>query len=110
MSPSTDPVDIRETSPRELQITWSDQHVSTFTYAWLRAVCPCAMCRSRKQKGGVEEVLATLVPPETTARDVDTVGRYALNIVFSDGHDSGIFTFDMLRELCPCAACKSPQE
>jgi prepilin-type processing-associated H-X9-DG protein len=102
---SSDPIDIRETSPTELVITWADQHKSLYSYAWLREHCPCAMCRSRHQEGGVDDLLASMVRPDMSARDIQTVGRYALNIAFADGHDSGIFTFDMLRAECPCEGC-----
>lgn len=102
---SSDPTDIRELSPREVQITWADQHVSRYSYTWLREHCPCAMCRAQQRDGGVDALLATMVPPDLMARDIQTVGRYALHIVFGDGHDGGIFTFDMLREMCPCPQC-----
>lgn len=101
----SDPTDIRETSPHELQITWADGHVSRFTYAWMREHCPCAMCRKRKRDGGVDSLLASMVRPDTTARDVQVVGRYAVHVTFSDSHDSGIFPFDMLRAACDCGAC-----
>lgn len=101
----SDPIDIREPGPTSLQITWADQHVSQYTYTRLREQCPCAMCRAQQRSGGVDALLATMVAPNLGARDISVVGRYALNIVFGDGHDSGIFTFDMLRELCSCEAC-----
>ncbi len=47
-----------------------------------------------------------LRPGEVRATDVKPVGRYALNFVWSDGHDSGIYTYSLLRELCPCQACR----
>lgn len=102
---SSDPIDIREIGPREVQITWADQHVSCYSYSGLREHCPCAMCRAQKREGGVDGLLATMARPDLTARDIQTVGRYALHIVFADGHDGGIFTFDMLREMCPCPQC-----
>lgn len=105
---NADPVDIRELGPHDLQITWADHHVSRYSYSGLRAQCPCAMCRAQQRGDGVDALLASMVPANMVARDLQTVGRYALNIVFSDGHDSGIYPFDMLREMCPCVACSAP--
>ena len=38
--------------------------------------------------------------------DVDLVGNYALNLFWTDGHDTGIYSFRKLRELCPCKGCR----
>jgi len=102
---STDPIEIKETSPQELRITWADQHVSIYLYTNLRACCPCALCRSTREKGGIEATLSEMVRPDIAPRDIQTVGRYALSFSWSDGHETGIYTFDMLRELCPCDVC-----
>ena len=40
----------------------------------------------------------------------DLVGRYALQMYWSDGHSTGIYTFDYLRDLCPCAECEAARE
>jgi DUF971 family protein len=36
---------------------------------------------------------------------IGVVGRYALSIEWSDGHDSGIYSYQTLRALCPCVRC-----
>lgn len=105
MPHNSDPIEIRETSPTELSITWADQHVSKFTYVWLRENCPCALCRALHRQGGVEDVLASMVRPDIFPRNIETVGRYALTFAWNDGHDTGIYTFDMLRAACPCTQC-----
>jgi DUF971 family protein len=44
------------------------------------------------------------------AKQIGVVGRYALSIEWSDGHDSGIYSYRTLRALCPCAVCRSPAD
>lgn len=84
-------------------IEWSDGHKGVWRLSHLRRNCPCAMC--------VEEMTRTpLLDPKTVADDmtctrVDSVGRYAVTIGFSDGHSTGIFTFNNLRSICQCAEC-----
>jgi len=45
------------------------------------------------------------VPRDVRAMEFHPVGNYGVAIVWSDGHDTGIYTFDALRRLCPCEAC-----
>jgi DUF971 family protein len=45
------------------------------------------------------------IPSGIERADVSAVGNYALHFSWSDGHDSGIYTFEYLRELCPCSLC-----
>jgi DUF971 family protein len=43
--------------------------------------------------------------PRPTARAAKAVGNYALQIDFSDGHTTGIYSYDYLRTICPCQEC-----
>lgn len=99
---------------RQMAVRWQDGHRSVFGFDLLRTECPCAVCgdqRRRRAAGGGLDLLVlsgpVLRPGEVQATDVKPVGRYALSFVWSDGHDSGIYTFTLLRELCPCPACRS---
>ena len=47
----------------------------------------------------------TKVPDSVRARAIRLVGQYAINIDWSDGHNSGIYNFRELRANCPCDAC-----
>jgi DUF971 family protein len=60
----------------------------------LRAACRCADCRRERI-----DREADLDARDTTIADVRLVGDHALNIVFSDGHDRGIYPWSYLREL-----------
>jgi DUF971 family protein len=85
-----------------LRIDWADG-ASTFT-AWrvLRKACPCASCtEDGKKKPDPFRVLtpeeAAAGPPAPAA--MRPVGRYAYQIVWNDGHDTGIYPLELLRSL-----------
>jgi DUF971 family protein len=87
-----------------LQITWSDGAVLRTRIAVLREACPCATCRE-KQRAAADKPkgrLPVLAPAEARPLKITRmtpVGNYAYNIDFSDGHGSGLFTMEMLRQL-----------
>lgn len=85
---------IDQTPPK---IVWSDGKVSTFDHFQLRMACPCAACRS--ETTGERILKESDVPRDVKVVAANPVGRYGLNLGFSDGHASGIFTFDHLRAL-----------
>jgi ATP-binding protein involved in chromosome partitioning len=98
-----EPVAITRPSKNSIQIRWKDGHESSYTGQQLRRGCSCAQC--------VDEVSGRAVlNPETIGPDVhalafNPVGRYALHFEWSDGHRSGIYTYEHLRKLCPCGEC-----
>lgn len=86
---------------RLLRATWSDGHVAEFEYDYLRGYCPCATCQGH----GAFEI--AFRPPAAPVEPVSIqpVGNYGVSIVWSDTHGTGIYRFDFLREICPCAEC-----
>ncbi|MEZ6092057.1 MAG: DUF971 domain-containing protein [Pirellulaceae bacterium] len=94
-----------------LQIQWSDGSATQYSTRQLRDACPCATCREKRRKNDSEQAdvgtsnpfqLTVLSPEETRPLEIlgmRPVGNYAYNIQFSDGHDSGLFTFVFLREM-----------
>ena len=88
---------------RRLRIEWQDGHTTELEPRLLRLACPCAGC--------IEEMTGRpLLDPEKVPADVYMtgvryVGRYALRFDWSDGHNTGIYPFDRLRELCDCDEC-----
>ncbi|MFQ5848358.1 MAG: gamma-butyrobetaine hydroxylase-like domain-containing protein [Candidatus Methylomirabilales bacterium] len=107
----SNPADYRLEEPRRLLVVrWRDGHESHYPYDDLRKVCPCADCRTgeRPQQGGLQVLTGPVVRHgEVRIVQVSPVGRYALSFTWSDGHSTGIYSFDFLRRLCPCAACGS---
>lgn len=111
---STDPAEITVTrDTREMRIRWQDGHESSYSFDLLRKECPCALCNDLRSKppAPAGPNLAVLSGPvvragEIQVTEVKPIGRYAVNFVWSDGHDSGIYSYSFLRTLCPCPACR----
>jgi DUF971 family protein len=55
---------------------------------------------------GERTLVSAMVPEGVYPAAIHPVGRYALQFVWSDGHDTGFFTYDYLRRLCPCPECR----
>ena len=92
-----EPVQIVEENDTEVSIKWSDDVETRYSAAELRRSCPCAGCIN--EWTGEKMLDDSNVPDDISFRHISIVGRYALNFHFSDGHDSGIFSFDYLRKL-----------
>lgn len=87
-----------------LVVTWSDEFVQDISIRDLRDQCPCATCgekrsESEQEKSNPLAVISTAEAAPTTITGMRPVGSYAYSIQFSDGHSTGIFTFDFLRSL-----------
>ena len=98
------PTSLNRTEDRQLIIHWSDGIEQTVSFRELRNACQCAKCNESK----LENVdinngsLPVLSPAETMPLEIvemKPVGNYAYNVHFSDGHSSGIFTFELLRKI-----------
>jgi len=104
-------VNVHVSTGEGVEITWSDGHTSRYDFPYLRDHCPCALCndeRTRKEKMAGTTAPSAVLPmfkPRVKAKSAAPVGNYAIQIEFSDGHATGIFTFDLLREICPCDEC-----
>jgi DUF971 family protein len=92
-----------ELSPQGgLVMTWSDGQRREYTVRELRDACPCATCREKREAAEPPPLLPILSAAELqplTIREMEPVGSYAYKIAFSDGHDTGIYTLERLREL-----------
>jgi len=100
-------------SGNTLMVHWSDGHASTYEYAYLRERCPCASCTGHDYAPVKPQASPTLLPMFQKAlkpERAELVGRYAVQIYWNDGHSTGIYSFDYLRELCPCAECVARRE
>jgi DUF971 family protein len=92
-----EPTQIIEESNAQVLIKWSDESESSYSAAALRRSCPCATCIN--EWTGEKMLADESISEETTFDHISIVGRYALNFHFSDGHDTGIFSFKYLREI-----------
>jgi DUF971 family protein len=80
-----------------LRIRWKDGFESTHLPRDLRLACPCAGCVD--EMTGKRTLAPASVPPDIHPLAIHYVGRYALQFVWSDGHQTGIYPFDYLRRL-----------
>jgi DUF971 family protein len=86
-----------------LWIEWNDGQKREIKFSELRKSCPCATCREKRAKppepsGGLQ-ILSMAEARPLRLLGMKPVGNYAYSIAFSDGHDTGIFTLEFLREL-----------
>jgi len=105
------PQNITKKNPTTLQIDWDDGHVSLYELKYLRRNCPCATCREARNAQPANP-LRILSPAEVMAANLDVtqaevVGRYAISFLWNDGHNTGIYSFDFLRQLCLCETCQA---
>lgn len=104
------PVDVKVyvSTGEGVAITWSDGHTSRYDFPYLRDHCPCATCNDERLQKAQEKPGTVVLPmykERVKARAAKAVGNYAIQIEFSDAHATGIYTFDALREMCPCEDC-----
>jgi ATP-binding protein involved in chromosome partitioning len=107
MSVSETPRVITKSDPTQLVIEWADSAETTLTTPQLRAVCPCAHCVDELTGRRVHD--PSSVPAGLVTESVALIGHYALAIRFSDGHDTGIYTFEMLRRAGESASGADPE-
>jgi len=101
--PYLTPTLVKRVSPFQTDVTWNDGHFSSYPSWYLRENCQCAECV--EELTGRRKVLHGDIPSGIERLQVTPVGNYALSFKWSDGHETGIYTFDDLRTLCPCPEC-----
>jgi DUF971 family protein len=90
-----------------VQLSWEDGHISIVPLTFLRDSCPCAGCQ------GETVLLHHYAPaPDTNPhpgkydlKGAEPVGSYALKLIWADGHEQGLYTWEHLRSLCCCEDC-----
>jgi len=100
------PQSIRRLADGAVELVWSDGLTSVYPPRLLRDACPCATCREKRVEPAKPQLLPVLTPQEVAPLAIagmKPVGQYAYSIEFSDGHSSGIYTLEYLRELGGCA-------
>ena len=98
LDPRYDPAEIGPNDEgTKLRIVWRDGAVSELIPWELRYLCPCAGCVN--EMTGERTIRPEEVDDEVHPTAIHYVGRYALQLVWSDGHSTGIYTFPYLREI-----------
>lgn len=104
---------VKKTEGTGVEIDWKDGHQSAWGFTWLRNACPCATCHEEREQTGrlpgtpkpkeINPLMIYEAPPKPV--EVTSVGRYAIKFKWSDGHESGIYSWEYLRRMCLCDAC-----
>lgn len=112
---AAEPEHIAISKSKGIKIDWMGGHHSQYSLAYLRDECPCASCTgahgTTPQKTSYSAPQSAnpfqMYTPTLRMLNVEQVGGYAIRIDWSDGHNTGIYSFDHLRRICPCSECKS---
>ncbi len=97
MSTDPQPRTITKSDPARLVIEWSDGATHDLPAPTLRDACPCARCVD--EHTGAQRYDAKTTSDDLRTSNVELCGNYALSIDFSDGHNTGIFTWTRLRQM-----------
>jgi DUF971 family protein len=112
-------IKVHKTSGTTMEIAWKDGHQSTYTFQYLRDACPCALCNEQRAKSHREPDEPApaedsgplqMFKPQLRPTEVAQVGNYAIRFDWNDSHKHGIFSWDYLREYCPCAECRAVRQ
>jgi len=91
-----DPVEIGPAADEtKLRIEWKDGVVSEYVPRYLRLLCPCAGCVD--EMTGVRTLTSDMIRDDVYPTAIHYVARYAIQCMWSDGHSTGIYTFEYLR-------------
>ena len=118
-APQPASIKVHKTSGSTMEVVWKDGHQSTYSFAYLRDACPCALCNEEREKShrqpdqppaaaplaatGMLPMFKPAIRPEVAAQ----VGNYAIRFDWNDGHKHGIFSWQYLRDWCPCEQCRA---
>ncbi len=108
-----DPEHIAISKSKGIKIDWKDGHSSEYSLEYLRDKCPCAACTGAhgtppREPSANQPASTTpfqMFKPALKMLAVEPVGNYAIRINWSDGHNTGIYSWEHFREICPCPQC-----
>jgi DUF971 family protein len=109
MNPSSNitPIEIGRANEHDVCVKWADGKETVFPARFLRLACPCASCI--EELTGRRLLLDSAVAPDVHPLSVQPVGRYAIQIMWSDGHNTGIYTWERLQALAAQVPAPSDQ-
>ncbi|HVT92729.1 MAG TPA: DUF971 domain-containing protein [Bryobacteraceae bacterium] len=117
MTTVAEPEHIAISKSKGIKIDWIDGHHSDYSTAYLRDECPCAACTGahgtepqKTSHSSPKQELLPMYKPRIAMTHIEEAGHYALHIYWNDGHNSGIYSFDHLRRICPCEECRKARE
>ena len=105
---TTDPEHIAISKSKGIKIDWKDGHHSDYGLTYLRDHCPCASCTGAHGTPPRQPEASNpfqMYKPTLKMLGVEPVGNYAIRINWSDGHNSGIYSYEHFRRICSCEEC-----
>lgn len=91
------PKKVYQVDVKTLGIIWNDDKECTYPVKLLREKCPCANCID--EWTGENKIVPGSIPDSIKPVKFNSVGRYAIQFYWSDGHDTGLYTYELLRRL-----------
>ena len=80
-----------------LELVWDESSVDRLPYHYLRSMCPCASCRD--EWTGQRILDPASIRPDLKLEGMENVGSYAVRFGWNDGHSSGLYTWENLKQL-----------
>ena len=93
------PVALQKSNERTLKISWSDETFNEYDVRKLRFNCACAKCVN--EWNGERIITLESISKNMKPVKIDSVGNYAIKITWTDGHDSGIYSYNNLKNVLP---------
>ena len=106
------PKSIKVKDKKIMQIVWEDESKSDLSLKYLRDECPCATCKGETVllKTYRPPVKKIITPEMYLVNNIETVGEYAIQITWKDGHNTGIYSWEYLQELEKGQESNKPQD
>jgi DUF971 family protein len=101
------PTHIEPLSPSHLHLRWSSGVSYSLPYVEIRYLCPCASCVD--EHTGERTIERSQVQTTVHPQSVHLIGKYAIQFSWSDGHDTGMYHFERLWEICQAHGKEIPQ-
>jgi len=90
------PTKIKLIEKKKLLITWDDGNESILELRELRKRCPCATCLAERDKQS-KMYIPLFAENQVSVKSINQVGNYAVQITWSDGHNTGIYEYNYLK-------------
>ena len=103
-STAPSPKDIRQIDPTTLGISWTDGHEAVYSVRKIRQNCPCANCID--EWSGEKRLDPDSIPETIRPTNLKSVGLYAMQFFWNDGHEAGLYSHELMRSLCDCDECR----
>lgn len=101
-APALTPTKVDIDREAAVTVVWADGHMTRSALTELRGRCPCALC-TEKRRAGVGPTL----PATLRVTGAELVGAWGLALAWSDGHNTGVYRWELLRSWCDCPACRN---